>query len=57
MFKVSKNGVTDPGFVKVNDLRLYWSSSTEFNSFMRETILLPDESMKCQEHHVIWKYF
>lgn len=57
MFKVSKNGVNEPGFVKVNELRQFWTSSTDFDDFMRETILLPNEAIQTQEHHTVWKYF
>jgi len=57
MFKVTKKVVSEPGYVKVNELRQYWSSSQEFDAFMMESILLPDECIKTKEHHVIWKYF
>jgi len=39
-FKVSKNGVKDEGYVKVDTLRQFWESSTSFDQHMRETILL-----------------
>jgi hypothetical protein len=41
IFKVSKKGITEPGYVQVSQLRQYWSSSTEFDKFMRDIILLP----------------
>jgi len=40
MFKVSKNGCDLPGYVKVNELRQYWESSTVFDKYLSDTILL-----------------
>ena len=56
MFKVSKNGCKLPGYVSVTSLRMYWESSTKFDNYLEETILLR-EGIQCQEHHEIWKYF
>lgn len=56
MFKVSKNGCDLPGYVKVNQLRTYWESSTKFDKFLHDSILL-FEGTETQEHHEIWKYF
>jgi hypothetical protein len=42
MFKVdaNKKGLNLDGYVKVTELRKYWSSSTDFDQYLRETILL-----------------
>jgi hypothetical protein len=56
-FKVSKRGVTEPGYVKVNLLRQYWKSSTEFDAYLLTLFSLPHEVIKTQEHHQIWKSF
>lgn len=57
MFKVSKNGCDLEGYVAVNDLRKYWSNSTDFDSYLHNLILLGNDSIKSQESHDIWKYF
>lgn len=44
------------GYIKVNELRKYWSSAQEFDDHLRETILLI-KGVDTQEHHEIWKYF
>ena len=56
MFKVSKKGCDLPGYVKVNELRQYWESSTAFDKYLSDSILL-FEGTETQEHHEIWKYF
>jgi len=56
MFKVSKKGCELPGYVKVNELRQYWESSTAFDKYLSDSILL-FEGTETQEHHEIWKYF
>ena len=56
MFKVTKNGCDLPGYVKVNQLRQYWESSTKFDEYLSQTILL-FEGTQTQEHHEIWKFF
>lgn len=56
MFKVSKKGCDLPGYVKVNELRQYWESSTAFDKYLCDSILLY-EGTRTQEHHEIWKYF
>lgn len=57
MFKTNKNGVDLPGYVKVNDLRLYWNTSNDFDAYMRKHILMAGSTVKLQEHHMIWKEF
>lgn len=57
MFKVSKKGCDLEGYVPVNDLRKYWPSSTEFDKYLHNLILLGSSSVKSQESHDIWKYF
>jgi hypothetical protein len=42
MFKVSKNGCDLPGYVQVNQLRQYWESSTTFDQYLHDTILLKE---------------
>lgn len=56
LFKTSKNGCDLPGYVKVNDLRKYWSRSADFDKYLYDEILLR-EGTDTQEHHEIWKYF
>lgn len=56
MFKVSKKGCDLPGYVKINELRQYWESSTAFDKYLSDSILL-FEGTETQEHHEIWKYF
>mmetsp|Transcript_18524 Transcript_18524/g.31705 ORF Transcript_18524/g.31705 Transcript_18524/m.31705 type:complete len:234 (+) Transcript_18524:143-844(+) len=56
MFKISKKGCDLEGYVKVNDLRKYWSSSTEFDQYLKDSIVLKD-GVATQEHHEIWKFF
>jgi hypothetical protein len=56
MFKVSKKGCNLPGYVKVNQLRQFWESSTAFDKYLHDAILLK-EGTHTQEHHEIWKYF
>lgn len=56
MFKVSKKGCDLPGYVKVNELRQYWESSTAFDKYLHDSILL-FEGVATQEHHEIWKFF
>lgn len=57
MFKVSKNGCDLEGYMPVNDLRKYWSTSTAFDDYLKNLILLGTGSVKSQESHDIWKYF
>lgn len=40
MFKTSKKGVDLPGYVKVNELRKYWSKSSDFDKYLYDAILL-----------------
>ena len=56
LFKTSKKGCDEPGFVKVNDLRKYWAKSADFDKYLHDAILLR-EGTETQEHHEIWKYF
>jgi len=56
MFKVNKNGVDLPGYVKVNTLRQFWTSATSFDEHLKNSILLHD-GVETQEHHEVWKYF
>jgi len=57
MFKVTKKPEKVPeGYIKVNDLRKFWKSSTEFDKYLENTILLK-AGVETQEHHEIWKYF
>ena len=57
MFKVTKRPDQVPeNYVKVNDLRKYWESSTAFDEYIKKTILLTD-GVETQEHHEIWKWF
>ena len=58
MFHVdaTKKGCTKEGYVKVNELRKYWSSSTEFDEYLKKSILLV-QGVDTQEHHEIWKFF
>ena len=58
MFKVdaTKKGLAMDGYVKVTELRKYWSSSTEFDQYLKDSILLI-QGVDTQEHHEIWKFF
>ena len=56
LFKVSKKGCDQEGYVPVNTLRQYWESSTAFDEHITEKILLSDGT-RTLEHHEIWKYF
>jgi hypothetical protein len=56
LFKVSKNGITEEGYVKVNTLRQYWNKAQDFDEYLTEKILL-SEGTRTQEHHEIWKFF
>ena len=38
MFKVSKKGCDLPGYIKTNELRQYWKTSTEFDNYLKEVI-------------------
>lgn len=57
LFKVSKKGVSHDGYLPVNTLRKYWSSSQEFDQYLREKILLNRNQTKSRESHMIWKEF
>jgi hypothetical protein len=46
LFKVNRRGVDEPGYVKVNELRQFWESSTKFDEYMRNIILLPKEVLE-----------
>ena len=57
MFKVSKKGVTDDGYVKVNTLRKHWKSADEFDNYLKERILLTRKMCHNNESQVIWDSF
>lgn len=40
LFKVSKKGIPSEGYILVNNLRKHWSSSKEFDDFIKNKILL-----------------
>lgn len=56
MFKVNKRGCKEPGYIKVNHLRQFWSSSTDFDEYLTNLIemRLPKEDTLS---HQIWKKF
>jgi hypothetical protein len=58
MFKVdaTKQGLNLEGYKSVTELRRYWSSSTEFDEYLKRSILLI-QGVDTQEHHEIWKFF
>lgn len=56
MFKVNKRGCKEPGYIKVNKLRQFWSSSTDFDDYLANLIELrigKDETLS----HQIWNKF
>jgi hypothetical protein len=40
LFKVSKKGITEDGFIKVTTLRKYWSEAQEFDTYLKGKIEL-----------------
>jgi len=55
-FLVNKKGCKEPGYVKVNHLRQFWSSSTDFDEYLTnlfELRLGKDEKLS----HQIWLKF
>lgn len=56
MFKVSKKGINIPGYIKTNQLRQYWKSSTDFDTYLEDVITLK-EGAKSQQSREIWKHF
>jgi len=46
MFNVNKNGCDLPGYIKVNQLRSFWKNSTEFDKYLKDSILLNHNSIK-----------
>ncbi len=56
-FKVTKNPVTDAGYIKVNDLRKHWAKAEDFDNYLRDEILLNQKEMDSQETQEIWAKF
>lgn len=52
-----KQPYTEPGYVPVNQLRQFWSSSTEFDKYLVNIINLGPETVGSQESHGVWKVF
>lgn len=57
MFKVSKKGIKEDGFVQVTSLRKYWSSANEFDEYLKNRILLTRDMTECLDSHPIWVNF
>lgn len=54
LFKVSKKGINKEGFQKVTTLRKYWSNSQDFDTYLRNKILLGRPQCDCQQSRTIW---
>lgn len=57
LFKVSKKGIHQEGFQKVTTIRKYWSTTADFDNYLRDIITLNRESICCKESHSIWNDF
>ena len=55
-FHVSAKGCTKEGFIKVNTLRQYWKHAADFDSFLKEKMVL-QPGPNCREDHAIWDGF
>ena len=57
-FKVTKDEkFCEPGYVKVNQLRMYWENSDAFDKHLKDLILLSKKAIDTQESHDVWKAF
>ncbi len=47
MFRVETSSikVTEPGFIKVNDMRKFWESATKFDEYLYNMISLDAETI------------
>lgn len=57
LFKVSKKGIKEEGYQKTTTLRQYWANALDFDSYLKEKILLSRKEGCCQESHPIWMQF
>lgn len=57
LFKVSKKGITDPGYIKTTVLRKHWNNAQHFDDHLRNKILLTKEMIQCKDSHPIWCNF
>jgi hypothetical protein len=46
LFKVSKKGIKEEGFVQVTTLRKYWNSANEFDTYLKNKIELNESAVK-----------
>lgn len=57
LFKVSKSGMQNEGFISVPTLRKYWGDPKKFDSYLKTKIELSEETINRQESHVAWLEF
>lgn len=59
MFRVEtpNSKVTEPGFIRVNDMRKFWESADKFDEYLYEMISLDAETINSQEHTQIFQKF
>jgi hypothetical protein len=46
LFKVSKKGINEEGYLKVTELRKHWESSDSFDQYLKDLIILGKEEVK-----------
>ena len=57
LFKVSKNGINEDGFMKTTTLRKHWGDAQPFDEYIRNKILLTRDLVECLDSHPIWVNF
>ena len=57
LFKVSKKGIVQDGFIQVNTLRKYWGNAVDFDNYLKDIILVNKKTASSQESHQIWNEF
>jgi hypothetical protein len=56
LFKVSRKGIDEEGYISCNELRRYYKKAAEFDAILKEKILLNGD-MGIKESHGIWQKF